>query len=122
MNELTEMLVRKSAKRYKALAKRNDSDFRQAVRIEHWNLMVDRYGAGLKQRAMALMSLFRPEFFDEDGYIHEFADLVFNLDHRLSWLAVQVMERKVARETALQLYYDWGDLPVMIADPQLRMF
>ena len=122
MNELTEMLVRKSAKRYKALAKRNDADFREAVRILHWNLMIDRVGVRLKQRAMALMSLFRPEFFDEDGYINEFADLDFNLDHRLSWLAVRVMKRKVEREAALQLYYDWGDLPVMIADPQLRMF
>lgn len=122
MNELTEMLVRKSAKRYKALAKRNDADFREAVRILHWNLMIDRVGVRLKQRAMVLMSLFRPEFFDEDGYINEFADLDFNLDYRLSWLAVRVMKRKVEREAAMQLYYDWGDLPVMIADPQLRVF
>jgi hypothetical protein len=122
MNELTEMLVRKTARKYKTLAKRNDAEFREAVRIEHWSLMIDRLGVKLKQRAMDLLSQFRPEFFDNDGYIKEFADMVFDLDCCLSNLAIRVMNRKVNRDKNLKLTYDWGDLPEKIANPQMRLF
>jgi len=121
MNTLTENLVRKIAKENKAMAKRNDADFREVMRIEHWNLMLDRYGVDLKQRAMELLSITRPEFFDQDGYLYEYADMVFDLDRLISCLAVRVMQRKIKRNPDLQLQTDWGDLPALIADPQLKL-
>ena len=122
MNELTEKLVKQAAKKYKSLAKKNDAEFREAIRIEHWNLMVDKLGVDFKKRSMALLNIYRPDFFDNDGYIHEFADMTFNLDHHLSCLAIRVMNRKINRESCLQLHNDWGDLPSKLADPQMRMF
>jgi len=120
MNELTRELVTATAKANKRLAKRNDAEFREAVRIEHWNLMIDLHGARLKNRAMNLLEVWRPEFFDAEGYIHDFADICFDLDNKISWVAVRVLKRKIGREESLQLHTDWGDMPVLIADPQLR--
>lgn len=122
MNEITKKLVIKTARQHKALAKRNDSDFSYAVNVYHWEEMIDRFGADLKFRSLHLLSLFRPDFFDEDGYIYEFADMVFDLDRVLSWIAVRVLERKIERTPELQLHFDWNDLPVRIADPQMKLF
>ena len=83
--------------------------------------MIDRYGVDLKQRAMQLLSLFKPEYFDAEGFIYEFADICFDLDRKISCLAVRVMQRKIRRESDLQLDTDWGDLPVLTVDPQLRL-
>jgi hypothetical protein len=76
----------------------------------------------MKERAMELFQVFRPEMFDEDGYIHEFADMVFDIDRCLSERVRKVLWRKVAREPDLQLNKAWGDLPRLTVDPQLELF
>lgn len=122
MNEITRVLVLKVAREHKAVAKRNDSDFRWLVDIAHWDYLIGLYGVDIRERAQELMRAFRPELFDSDGFISQKADRDFDLDYHLSNIAVRVLQCRIDRDPALRLTYDWGDLPKLTAEPQLRLF
>jgi hypothetical protein len=122
MNEITRALVIETAMKHKAAAKRNDYEFHHLMKTAHWDHMVATFGVRFYFRFCHLLSLFRPEFFDKDGYIREFADFVFDLDREISLRVAGLIERKIAREHECQFTDDWGDLPRLTADPQLELF
>ena len=115
MNALTEEMIMETVKKHRAAAKRNDDRFRCLVRAAYDDHMIAGHGVQLKHRAYRLLEAYSPVFFDRDGYLKEFADMVFDLDRRLSWLVMRVLERRVNREPSLQLSIDWGDYPQEIA-------
>lgn len=122
MNQLTRDLIANTAPLHKTAAADNGPAFREIMRAAHWDYLLDSYGVDLKKRAMALLESMRPDLFDPDGFISSQADYRFDLDYRLSTIAVQVLNRKIERDPDLQLCYDWGDLPVLTVTPQLALF
>ena len=122
MNEITRALVIETAKKHKASAKKNEYDFYHLVKTAHWDHMVATFGVRFYFRFCHLLALFRPEFFDKDGHIREFADFVFDLDKQISLRVASLIDRKIAREPECQFTPDWGDLPRLTAEPQLELF
>jgi len=124
MNEITERVVREVAMGNKAVARRNDITFDFLVRDAHWDELVRRYGWRLKERALVIWRWYHPEMFElgSDGvwYLRDYVGQVFDVDLALSGVVGRVLRRKCKREVALQLE-DWGDLPVRLVDPQIRM-
>jgi hypothetical protein len=118
MNQLTRDLVIEVSKKYRRDAKRNDSDFRELVEIAYQGHTIESLGIDYKFRALEIFKALYPECFDDYGFL----DGPYSLDFDLSALAVRVMDRKIKRTPDLQLHYDWGDLPEITADPQIRMF
>jgi len=119
MNELTKRLVMETAKRYKRKALENGTDFKHYVQYAHVNWLIAEYGWKLKQRAVDLFRLWRPEFYDGE-FIQDYHRIGFDLDVRLSDIAMRCLWRKVARNADLKLE-SWGDLPVRVARPQEKI-
>jgi len=124
MNELTRVLVIKISQSNKAAAVKNGRRFRELVENAWWDYMLDLHGVDLRARAQVIMKALRPEFFEpgDDNFIRNDVDRVYDLDRCLSWVACRALDRKIARDPELQLSYDWGDLPTLTAQPQLRLF
>jgi hypothetical protein len=124
MNELTRAIVTKVAKENKAMAKKNDISFDFAVRNEHWNQMISRFGWKMKVRALELWFQFHPEMYQQYGnelFLDDGHKRGFEIDVELSNIVERVLKRKIGRQKELQLE-DWGNLPKEIADPQMRLF
>lgn len=115
MNSITIETIIEVTKKHRAAARKNDDRFRQLVRAAHHDELVSRIGVPLKLRSCHLLRLFSPQYFDADGHLKEFADMVFDLDRRLSWLAMRILGNRVNRDPGLQLSIDWGDYPVELA-------
>jgi len=111
MNELTRRLVTESALKNKRLALANDTAFAMFVDGAYWLEIMYQVGIGMKERAMHLYQLFKPERFDEEGFLQHFND-----DIIISAITERRINVYVASRPELQLE-DWGDLPQrVIAD------
>ena len=115
MNAITQETICEVTAKHRAAARKNDDRFRQLVRAAHHDELVSRIGVPLKLRAYDWLSFYSPHFFHANGDMKEFANMVFDLDRRLSWLAMRVLDRTVNQDPGLQLSIDWGDYPQELA-------
>jgi hypothetical protein len=125
MNEITKECVKRAVKKSKRLALVNNDQFAYIVEKIHWDLMLAKYGWKLKQRSLELYYQFNPLVYvnmGKDGWVLDDGfPMGFDLDMRLSHKTVAVLERKIARDPELQLE-DWGDYPLILAEPQMSLF
>jgi len=123
MNDLTRQLVLKVSKKHSTTIKNYGAgSVGLILQSAHENQLIAEYGVDLKFRAMHLFALFQAQQFDGEGYLHEFADMVFDTDALLSSIAMRVLFRRVHRTPALQLSEGWGELAQLTAQPQLSLF
>ena len=123
MNELTrELVIEVATKHRNTIIKHGVGAIGWTLQAHYENHMIAKYAVDLKFRAMEIYRWFHPEYFDSEGYLHEFADMVFDVDNQLSSMAIRVLWRRVRRDPALQLSDGWGELAQFTAQPQLSLF
>lgn len=121
MNELTKMIVKKTAMENKSLAKRNDRDFYWKVVDAHWTYLLISFGIDWQLRFMHLFSLWQPQLFDEEGYLKSYNNLVYDIEIEISRRVMKLINYKVDNTPELQLT-EYGDYPQKIVKPQMELF
>lgn len=116
MNDITRQIVTNTARKYKRLAGENGHDFYLKVQEAYHIYLMGEIGYRRKERALRLFHIFRPDVFDQAGYLMDCTRRGYEIDVCISRIAIDSMYRLAPPLD------DYGNLPVKIAKPQMTMF
>lgn len=108
MNDITSRAIRLVADENKSAAERliqgrHEGYFIFQVQARHWMLLVAEHGVSLKERALRLFRAFRPDCFDDEGFLKTGGADDIDLDFEISMIVNRFLEKMLEGDSELQL-------------------